>query len=438
MKTLKKVTDLSLVFLAGISILIMVAYGFYNIFVKDTTIGINKISDQLAVDIKAEKDLSAEEKEKYEERWFMEANYYSNAKNNGVMLQELNFNYFTSFDLTQDSYRASGLQFSYPSQAFNHNYAYTLPDGPEYTDYEYAQGIMHGLNYVEYLQLGSIQYDTIDGISYDGQYTNSIWQGSSLNSKLERGAEYIIKIDGRPFSISLTGGNTRNTFLWFTATYEYTYADLFACVFHAIESNSAGYGDYYLQLDISDFFSIKEYDPETGKFYAESPVDIIKNYAVIKFHYDENGAVRSNQSMFGKIDNNSKFDFVGADYWQERMVYTLTEKDLTYRWSESYGGYFVSLDLETKKFFDDMPRTKLLLELDLSSTWIEGKQYNVVGIDYSGFAGFDIDTITIKSAPKTLYVMQDAFKDAHVGTIKHSNGIVFEGLNLEGTGVEVL
>ena len=203
----------------------------------------------------------------------------------------------------------------------------------------------------------------------------------------------------------------------------------------AIESNSAGYGDYYITLDLSYFFSIKEMD-SNGKFLADDVTDIIKNYAVLKFHYDENGASRSSQSMYGMIECNSVYDAEGAEFWAGRMVYTLTEKDLVYRYSESYNGYLVSLSNETKVFFDSMPTTKLMLEFDFSSLFIEENEYNVIGFDYNAFSGFNIDTLTVRSAPTTLYVMNDAFKDATLKTLKYSSGIVFDGeFGIEYEGV---
>ena len=266
-------------------------------------------------------------------------------------------------------------------------------------------------------------YDTTDGISFNG-YSGTL--NSSVSTLLNRANSFIIKIDNRPFSIQLD--KSYSTGWWiFSSTKYYTYSDLFYTVMNAIESNSAGYGDYYITLDLSYFFTIRELDAN-GKFLADDVTDIIKNYAVLKFHYDENGASRSNQSMFGQIECNSIFDIENVDYWQAQMVYNLSEKDLEYRYSESYDGYFVSLTQEMKKFFDDMPTSKLLVTLDFSSIWIENKEYNVVGFDYDAFNGFDIDTLTVKSAPTTLYVMDDAFKDATVKTFKYSSGIIFDGL----------
>lgn len=402
MKILKSFGNIALCFLAIISVLITVGYGFYSYFVDDTTIGINNISDQIAVDVKAAEDMSEDEINAFEERWFLEANYYSNSKNNGIELQELNFNYFTSHKLTKADYRSTGMQYVGDYTVYNEN---------------------HNGNVGSYVSPDFTYYDTTDGVSFNG-YSGNLT--SSVGTLLNRNEQFIIKIDNRPFTIQLTGSYSTGWWI-FKSTFYYTYSDVFENIFNAIETNSAGYGDYYITLDLSHFFSIREMD-SNGKYLADNVTDIIKNYSVLKFHYDENGASRSSQSLFGKIENNSVYDSENIEFWQARMVYTLTEKDLTYRYSESYNGYFVSLSNDIKLLFEKMPTTKLILNLDFSSIWTEENEYNVIGFDYDGFEGFYIDTLTVKSAPKTLYVMPDAFKDTTVKTFKYSSGINFDGL----------
>ena len=68
----------------------------------------------------------------------------------------------------------------------------------------------------------------------------------------------------------------------------YNYLNVFADCMQAIRSNSAGYGDYYITVDLSEYFTIRELD-EHGKYKQDDVTDIIKNYSVLKFHYDENG-----------------------------------------------------------------------------------------------------------------------------------------------------
>ena len=66
--------------LVVLSVILSIFYIYIHFFVNDYTIGINNINDQIALDIVNSNDLSEEQKDKYEERWFMEANFYSNSK----------------------------------------------------------------------------------------------------------------------------------------------------------------------------------------------------------------------------------------------------------------------------------------------------------------------------------------------------------------------
>jgi hypothetical protein len=209
-------------------------------------------------------------------------------------------------------------------------------------------------------------------------------------------------------------------------------------VFNAIESNDHGYGDYYITLDLSQYFSVKEYDTESKKFKEDDVTDIIKNYAVLKFHYDENGARNSSQSLFGSIACNPSYDTsaekVDTTYWQERMVYDLDDTSklngselFTYRYSEVYDGYFLSLSMDGKKLFADMPRAKVNVTIDLTEI-LSGKQYKVVGLDYDAFNGVELDTLTIKGKTQKFYFLENALKDTQLQKLKHSRQVTLDGL----------
>lgn len=421
MKAIKTIANCCLVFITVIAVCVIIAFVYYHYFVKDTTIGVNNVNDQLAVDIKKDDELTDEEKDAYAERWFMEANYYSNDKNNGVQLQELKYNYFTGYGLTESEYRSTGMQF--------------IGDFRTYTQEVHKESEANERVLSEFYY-----YDTTNGINWSGfkgQY-------GSVSTVLNRNQQFIIKIDNRPFSIQLDGKyDTYGRlwgFLWTVkqSTTYFDYGDVFDAVFSAIKSNDKGYGDYYITLDLSQYFSIREYDGTSGKFKADDVTDIIKNYVVLKFHYDENGARNSTQSIFGSIECNPKYDtsdeHIDTTYWQERMTYTLTDTSklngaelFTYRYSEIYDGYFLSLSMDGKKLFADMPRAKVNITLDLQSKYLAGKEIKVVGLDYNAFDGLEIDTLTIKGNARTFYLLEKSLNDTQLKTLKHSRGIVLDG-----------
>lgn len=406
MKVLKIIGNCSFVFLAIIGLLVSIAFGYYHFFVHDVTVGTNYIDNQIALDIVNSDDLTDEQKNEYEDRYFLEANFYSNSKNNGIALQELRLNYFTDYSLLSTAYRSTGMQFLGDLKQED----LTLV---ETTEEEANQNEPKGFSY----------YDTTNGIS---------WDGNKLRTQMNRESCFTIKIDNRPFQIQLNKTFEWTTYqrqwwtLWIwnkptTHVIMYNYLNVFADCMQAIRTNSAGFGDYYITVDLSEYFTIRELD-ESGKYKQDDVTDIIKNYSVLKFHYDENGARNSTQSMFKCIDCNPSYDVedknIDTTYWQERMVYNLTDKDFVYRYSKVYDGYFISLSVDTKTLFANMPRAKVNVNI---ATTFEDKK--IVGIDYNGFENFEIDTLTITGENQTFYILDKGLYNTKIQTLQRSKEI---------------
>lgn len=447
----KVVGNCCLVFLAILGAVVSLALGYYHFFVKEITIGVNYIDNQVGldiVDIINSEDLTEEEKDEMQDRYFLEVNYYSNDNNNGIMLQELKINYFTDFNLLSSGYRSSGMQYlgnyqGLPLDTWDGNSEISfMKIGNNDRYYGTSDECVQIAN--NYVDKSFNYYDFTNGINWNGITNNN----GSIATELKRTTEFIIKIDDRAFSIKLDKyfdkdvGDVRNIFGigWKVGEkynrYYYTFGSLFQSCMQAVRTNSAGYGDYYITVDLSSLFSIKEYDLENKKFKEDNVTDIIKSYAVLKFHYDENGARNSSQSMFGIIDNNSKYDIeeetVDTTYWQERMTYNLDEKAkyngkdiFVYRYSEVYGGYFVSLNMDVKQIFQEMPRAKVNIIFDLNSDYLKEKNINIVGLDYNAFADFEIDTINFKGESQTIYLLDSALYNSNLKTLKYSAGISF-------------
>jgi len=366
MKTLKIIGNCSFVFLAVIGLLVSIAFGYYHFFVHDITVGSNYIDNQIALDIVKSDDLTEEQKNEFEDRYFLEANFYSNAKNNGIALQELRLNYFTDYSLLSTAYRSTGMQYLGDLKQED----LTLV---ETTKEEADQNEPKGFSY----------YDTTNGIS---------WDGNKIRTQLNRESCFTIKIDNRPFQIQLDKTFEWTTYKrqWYTLwiwnkptkhVIMYNYLNVFADCMQAIRSNSAGYGDYYITVDLSEYFTIRELD-EHGKYKQDDVTDIIKNYSVLKFHYDENGARNSTQSLFKCID---------------------------------------SLSVDMKSRFANMPRAKVYVNI---STIFNDKK--IVGIDYNGFENFEIDTLTITGENQTFYVLDKGLYNTKIQTLKRSSGITLD------------
>jgi len=414
---IKKIGLISYVLLGFLGAIISIAYFCYDYFVKDTTLGVNYIDNQVGLDIIKASDLSEDEIARLEDRYFLQANFYSNSKNNGTVLQELCLNYFSDYTLESSAYRSTGMQILRDLEQEDITYSTTTKsEANEHQDGAFSY------------------YDTTNGVS---------WSGNKLTTPLNRNNSFIVKIDGQPYSIQLDGTysyKSTKKVLWFkknvTTTIYYNYLNVFVDCMEAIRSNSVGFGDYYIVVDLSRYFTVKEYDVETGKFKTDDVTDIIKNYSVLKFHYDENGAINSSQSMFGAIDCNPSYyfyDTTDTTYWQERILYTLDydskingQKVFEYRYSDSYKGYFVSLNLDARKIFATMPRAKVNLYFDLSNV-CDG--INIVGLDYNAFEDFNINKITLIGDDQSFYMLNKSLYNTQLNIFEHSSNLNIEYLD---------
>ena len=447
MTVLKTIANICLVLITVFAVLVSIAFIYYHFFVDDTTTGVNNIDNQVGMDIQEilkDDELTEEERDELQDRYFLEVNYYSNDKNNGIQLQELKMNYFTSYKLTLQDYRSTGMQYlgdykGLPLDTWDGNSEVSVVKiGSNDRYYGTSDECVKIAN--DYVDKSFNYYDYTQGVAWNGVTD----ENGSIATVLTRKTEFIIKIDDRAFAISLNKyfdkdvGDVRNIFGigWKVGEkynrYYYTYGSLFQSCMQAVRTNSAGYGDYYITVDLSSLFSIKEYDTETGKYKTDNVTDIIKTYSVLKFHYDENGARSSSQSMFGIIDNNSKYDLtqdkVDTTYWQERMTYNLNAQSKlnglpvwTYRYSQVYEGYFVSLSMDAKKIFNEMPRTKVNITFNVNTD--TDKQ--IVGLDYNAFENIEIDTLTINGNGR-FYCLDKSLFGTSLQTLKYSGTIAMD------------
>ena len=402
-----------LILLAFVAIVIDTFYVYYKYINKDVTIGSNYIDDQVGLDIKElskTEGMSEEQLKSFEDRVLFNINIYDNTNKNGEELYELRLDYFTDPTLTSNSYRSTGMQ--------------VLGRAPE-TELSEANGDIE-----EHVPQGSdlYYYDTKDGIS---------WSGGLIGTQLNRAQELIIKIDNKPFSMKLTGKSVfytteyakldifkRRPYKKSHNLYE-TYASLFEDCVKAVKSNSAGYGDYYLQIDLSHFFTIKKYNTEK-LIFEEDAVDVVKNYAVLKFHFDKNGVKNSKQSMFGKIALNSKYDEqeLNSDLWLAELNYNLTAKNFNYRYSANREGHLAFLNISTIETLNNTKHSYVNITLDLDDEYLTDNKYNLIGLDFSALENLKINSLTIKSSKNVDFnILSNALKNTGLTKIHHNSNV---------------
>ena len=406
-RLVERVLAVVVILLVLLSLCVDGLFIYYKFFNKDITIGVNYLGDQTAIDVKA---LSEEQQKDYEKRCILEANYYSNDRGNGVELNELMVNYFTDWTLTSDKYRSTGMQYVGDLSDVNvqmnkvDNIFTSTPD----SNYDYV------------IQSSFYYYDKTLDISWSGGLG-----ASSVATTFNRANNYIVLIGGEPYSIQLDKKKEIKFKGLFNMTiingvYYANWGQLFKSVVNAIKSNSAGYGDYYITLDLSNFFTIRKYDVKSGKFLADDVTNVIKNYAMLKFHYDSNGAKTAKQSMFGSIECNNSYGLTeeekNTEYWQERVIFNLTEKDLQIRHSEVLNGNLLSLSASTKTKLASYKRAKLVVEINITEA------NKIVGLDFDAFKGVQVEAITINGSG-AFKIYSGALIGTNIKTIAHSSTI---------------
>lgn len=390
MENAKKIFWIAFVIVLTLALLIDGLFIYYKFFRGDITVGTNYISTVRTTDLIELEQLTENELDEYEQRFFMVANYYDNSNDNGIELQELQFNYSSDY-LLEESF-ATGMQY-----LGDYDHEEWLEQNPLFSAMtEDAESYVSGsFNY----------YDTYDRLNWES------------TTSLNRSKVMVVSIDGLPYEIQMTGTETANFLIWKYVDYYYIYPDLFEAVMNALKSNSEGYGDFYFKMNLSKFFTVQKLNFETGVFEEDNVTDFIDTYIVVKAHYEANGAVDSSQSLFGIIDNNPSYDLSGEvdnSYWQERVVYNLTEEDLTLRYSEVYGGYLASLSVAKKALFNEMERSKIEIVISLDS--------EVVGLDYNALKGVEIDTLSI-NGEGNFYLLTSSLIDTNLKVLQRDSTV---------------
>lgn len=239
----------------------------YTIPAEQTPIDLDDVAEEL----------TEEELEYYSNRLTFEVNFYANADNTGIILQEIDLDYFTDASLT---------------------HTYAISTGMQYVGAEYESTFQRVLDVENYVVEDLYYYDTT---ATNGDVIT--WSGNKVATTLKRSTKLIVKIDNKPYLLQMTG--TKNNASWdilnlFTIYFDYS--DLFADIMQAVKTNSKGYGDYYLKVDLSNYFSIYAYDDASNAFIlTENVAKTVIIESVLKFHYYERGAQTASDSLFGQI-----------------------------------------------------------------------------------------------------------------------------------------
>lgn len=359
-------TFLLILAIAGVAIIGVFAWTKATNF--DITQSTNFIS---STDVSTEPTEEPEEVAPEEPERTLTINYYSNENSNGTVLQELMFTAYADFNFTEKIYL--GMQVTY--------------------DYELIVNTAKVKTDEELLAYYNSWYDTSFNyyVSHDGVSYKEITPISRQNI-------LYLSIDGEPYALKMDKYNSESNYALFgliLTSYKAwvaTYSSLFANLMDTVESCSYGFGDYEIAPNLSKYFSLYKFNTQTNKLENTDVLsDYVSTFVTTRVHYDKNGAVASNQSLFGIINYDPSYDHTGitdVNYWKYYTIHTIDLSKCSLRYSELYQGNLLTLNsaLISKLQSDDY--VKFRIKIDCSDS-------SIVGLDFYAFAGVVIDSVEL-------------------------------------------
>ncbi|MCM1404726.1 MAG: hypothetical protein NC133_04500 [Prevotella sp.] len=440
MTLIKRLGVVSLILLLTASIILDVGYICYSIFNKDFTTGINNIGKQDAFDVKPLDPEDEDDPRNHE--WFIEAQYYSNENNNGIELQEIKFNSFSAPTMLSTDRKRQVMQ--YVGNVLDDDSAnQVLSGGKKIYQFNAWERERLSKNYLTMYMDSSDDQSAKDLVAPMFNYYSTMsddiyadWEG--LSSSLSRGTEMIVRMDDEAYMIRLNGsayaGKINDGYIFFIpikerdSYFNYLYGAVFHDIMSGIATNSVGEGTFYTVIDLSKYFTVTHhYDAESKRWEdVSNDADKIFVNSAIKFTYSKDGAQSSRESLAHIINgdptwNVEKYDY-NTDYWQERVKCTLTAKDLEYRYSETLGGYLVSMPLAMKNNFKNMPKLEVTIDLDLNNQYLTSRKINLVGLDYNAFENLRLNTLVIRGSGN-FTCLENSLNNTYLATLKRSAGL---------------
>lgn len=272
--------------------------------------------------------------------------------------------------------------------------------------------------------------------------------GKSWHSAQELNREYVlpIKINGDKYGIRLApsrrvdrydfniwrglgGLFTGKGFSKFsqiqTTNVDNTYGSFMTWCGEFARTQSNGYGDYYISaVDLGAYFDLLKF--EDGKYKDVVTYDDNNQsmyYFSVGVHYDYRGVEFAKQSMFNSVYGDSNYNSSGVEsveYWRADSIVKLTKNDFIIRYSSDFGGNLISVNKEilTKKYAKDVQYDVVININDYD---------NLIGIDWYGFYGINIDTLRITSqSDLTFKLLDNSLVDTDIDVFIKSDTVTLD------------
>lgn len=223
------------------------------------------------------------------------------------------------------------------------------------------------------------------------------------SDKLDHDDYFIIEIDNKIYKLNFSDKQVKvGRFLWMKQYNQSSPIAMFECMINSV--NSLEVGDYVVDMPLTEYFNISEYNEETKQFNRLDVESQNKIRFEVKVHIEDRGVVNHVQSLFDSVIGNPDFNIDGIEeknYWKATPVLTLTNSDF-----ENNNGY-LSLNKDLIAYVNAYSNLEVQVDINVDST--------IKGFNYYAFYGIPLKQLTLTSTQSTTFeILNLALKDTGI------------------------
>ncbi len=366
---------------------------YYELVLKEATV----VIDTSFVDTAGYRD---------EETYFMEVNYYSNEKKNGVECMEFKFNYYIDTSIPDKGENGS----------YDNKYMFStgvqLIDGENYyRTYNTTNGISQTVTH--FALNNATFYASPDGLD----------QGYKV-SDATLGNSWIFDIGGKLCLIENKGLVKTDSFWWWNYYADYDIQFMIASSVMSIQSLKNG--TTITAFNFSDYLKVtKVYDEESGQFREDLVDENITKYFTfmnVKVNKTDNGMIEAKNSVFNSYKGDTEWSFHGIGdrnaYWRDETIYDIDSDD--FKFISVDNGYSIELKDSCIEYLSEFSDVVLNVEINLDDF---SSILNIIGFTKKPFKNLNVNSIKITSSTQkdfTVYGFDDM--DIHTENVNIVHG----------------
>lgn len=324
--------------------------------------------------------------------FFIDINYYSNRTGNGEEVFELKFNYYTDTRIPDKQ-----------------------EDGSYGTKYMYSTGIqLIGGVKTKYFQESGIEsfftgnsyyhYTITNGYCYDTEMGGTSFGSLNRQTLLDQN-KWIFDIEGELCLIQPKGYVKSSKNLWIQSNLNINTSYFIMSLYNTVKSLEVG--ENIFELNLSEYFFVNM-QKDDGKFDTEPTDDVNFLYTNIHVNVSDQGMIKSNQSMFGIVEDDADWSLYGTSadsYWQVKTEYDLSFNDFTVVYEE--GCYYLKIKNVCLEYLKPFNYINVVINLDLDKIYISGVKIEVAGFDKTTYENLDIYKLKLKSEVQQDFTVED-------------------------------